>query len=131
MYMCLAIYWLMESLVYIWCEKAIIKQIQFYCTSWGKKIPTNNWRITKTVCFIALFKEVICNGITCSIILKNLIGIVEIGRGGCIVRSGSCLGEGYQSLSRMFVLLGRCQKQLTAGIHLTIKKGVVYGSKSY
>lgn len=129
--MCLAIYWWMESLVYIWCKKAIIKQIQFYCTSWGEKIPTNNWRIMKTVYFIALFKEAICNGITCSIILKKSYWHSGNREGGCIVRSGSCLGEGYQSLSRMFVLLGRCQKQLTAGIHLTIKKGVVYGSKSY
>lgn len=63
---------------------------------------------------------------------KSHIGIVEIGRGVCVLyRSGSCLSEGYQSLSRMFVLLGRCQKQLTAEIHLTIRKGVVYGSKSY
>ena len=37
----------------------------------GEKIPTNNWRIMKTVYFIALFKEAICNGITCSIILKK------------------------------------------------------------
>lgn len=51
----------------------------------GEKIPTNNWRIMKTACFIALFKEAICNGITCSIILKNLIGIVEIGRGGVLL----------------------------------------------
>ena len=64
----------------------------------GKKIPTNNWRIMKTACFIALFKEAICNGITCSIILKNLIGIVEIGRGGCIVVSVKAINHSAECL---------------------------------
>lgn len=64
----------------------------------GEKIPTNNWRIMKTVCFIVLFKEAICNGITCSIILKNIIGIVEIGRGGCNVRSGSAINHSAECL---------------------------------